>query len=274
MSAGALLLRGVPPQGVGVYARAQSAEWLSRFGFVALHGRRFDTPAKARALLEAGREVWLYTTPASWEPQTFRAEVARMLRLVRELGVSGFIADPESGWRGASSRVAAELGAMLRDAARETRVGVTSYPLWAHRRALAAECKGAVWASPQLYAKGRNPAHLQTWFGEWQEMFGRTRVIPGISGTIHMRDSDPRIETAEGFAWYLSTVPAAGGAIAWTAGIPRPHIGAGLDSYHPGGSLAAHLTLAAASRLNSPAGLVLLVLLVLVALAVSGGLYV
>lgn len=244
------IISAMPPVGVGVYARSQSVEFLSRFDFVALRSRNSDGSVNASAepqaaqLKAAGTKVWLYSGPSAWRPGgIWAAEVEHMRALARRIGASGIIADPEDGWRNALASEAESLGKALAKLAGDTRVGVTSFPLFPHRSALASACAGRVWASPQLYEKGRPSGAAAAWFADWQRLFGARRVIPSVSGWR----SHESIGTRAQFRSYLERMPKAQGAIAWTTNGAPAYFATELVDWNPAGNVGAQVAYAIAS---------------------------
>ena len=266
-----MIMAGVPPTGVGVYARNQSIEWLRQWDVVALNGWRADALAKGEALKAHGRPVWLYGTPEHWAPANWRASIGRLVALREQGGFEGIIADPERGWatlaRATRDAEALRLGQGLAEAANETRVGVTSFPLWGPLGALAEGCGTKVWASPQLYGQSLKPETIQGWYDRWSEAFGAGRVIPSIAGWIP--SARPQLASPEVYRAYLAAIPKAGGALAWTAiGQMPPHIQAQLGTYDPGDNGLLRAAMIARSVFSNP---VLLIILGVVLAGVAAG---
>jgi hypothetical protein len=208
------------PTGVGVFARDQSAAWLSQWDFVAVNGSRNDASAKVAALRSRGVDVWLYSGPDAWRPDQWRAELTRIASLASATGALGIIADPETSWPQLSptrrQSEGAALGTALASLSRAMSVGLTSYPLFPALDPMVGAIlanNGDVWGCPQLYAKGRPPSAIAQWYGLWLSKFAA--VIPAVSGWV----SDPSIADVDGFIAYLNSVPASPAGIAWpTAG--------------------------------------------------------
>jgi len=269
---GAMLAAGVPPFGLGYYAR-EAIEPRPAWRFVAVNAWRSDARELVAQARERGAAAWLYGTPEHFRPDTFRDGLARLERLAGELeGVTGVIADPEGEWPELSSsrraELAAELGAGLGALARSTRVGVTSYPSWPGLEELARAAGRGVWGSPQIYGRTANDAEtFARWFDMWRAHFG-ARCIPSIAGWA----SSPGLANAEGFRAYLARLPRAAGAIAWDATGRMPsYIADALEAYSPGGS---ELGTAGAALLvlaqHPPFMLAIVVVVVAVAAAVVG----
>lgn len=254
MDVAALVLGGMPPVGLGVYLRDQVLG--APFAFRCVNGSRSDAGEQARAARALGGEVWLYTGPTSWEPDTWRDGLASILAQRRALGATGIIADAEGGWpdvtRERAESEARELGAALGAAAADTRVGFTSYPNWGPLESFAATCGPMVWCSPQIYGRTSNTAEaFASWWARWVGLFGTARCIPSIAGWNASDDH----RTPEGFRAYLERLPRAPGAIAWTAagGVPA-HIAAALSTWSPGGSSIETAARAAYSFAARPVG--------------------
>lgn len=269
---GAMLAAGVPPFGLGYYAR-EELEPRPAWRFVAVNAWRSDAAELAREAQARGAAAWLYGTPEHFRPDTFRAGLERLERLAGEIpGIAGVIADPEGEWPELSSsrrnELAAELGAGLATLARSTRVGVTSYPSWPGLEALAREAGRGVWGSPQIYGRTANDAEtFARWLDAWRAHFG-ARVIPSIAAWA----SSEGLATPEGFRAYLARLPRAAGAIAWdVTGRMPAYIVEGLEAYSPGGS---ELGTAGAALLilaqHPPFVLAVVVVVVAIAAAVVG----
>ena len=266
---------GVPPTGVGVFARDQGVGFLSGWDWVALNAARADAVSKGRELVSRGVGVWLYSTPGRWVPSRWRGELARLLELVTQIpGCSGIIANPEAGWSGQGGQ-ARELGRALKRAAEQTRVGLGSVPLWPQLASVASECRGSCWGMPELYGKrawvdGSAERRASFW-SRYTAAWGELRTIPAISGWFGSNGIvvDP---SPDAFRAYLETIPRAMGACAWlTAGGPPSWSIPVLRGWEPAGLYPLRWLLAAAAWLTSPAGLVAaaLVVVFLAASAVS-----
>lgn len=233
----ALFLAGLPPLGLGVYARdaIEALPWR----FVAVNAWRSDARAQAATARGAGAGVWLYGTPERFTPATWRDGIARLERMAAELDVDGVIADAESEWPelSASRRAeeAAAFGAELARLARSTRVGFTSYPSFPALAELAAAAGRGVWGSPQIYGRTSSDAEVfSRWFDAWRVHFG-SRCIPSIAGW----PAGASMHDGPGFRAYLAKLPAAAGAIVWDeAGAMPSYIADALRDFHPGGSAA------------------------------------
>lgn len=258
---------GRPPSGVGVFARAQSVEWLSRWDFVALNAKRGDTAAKARELMARGVEVWLYSTPQYWTPHAWPAELLAIQTQVHELGVTGFIANPESSWSGKRDSAAA-LGTALRDAASRTRVGLVSLPMWPGLRACGEACGGTVWAAPENYAKasyqrGGAPL-LARWVKRYRDAFGHDQVITAVSAWA--RVNGIVTNDAASYRTYLAAQPTTVGSIAWTAGTGPAWMLDELREWKPAGGIVHRSARQMLAWLRSPLGLVVVSVLAVVVL--------
>lgn len=260
MSPLALLLAGVPPSGLGLYARDTVEP--GRFTFIAINHHRSDRNAQAAEVHRRGAQLWLYSTPEKWQPDQWRAELDNILASAREMGAVGIIANPESEWGSAD---AAPLGAALAVAASEIRVCVASYPDW-HGLARCAEAAGRkVSGSVEIYGRASSdPEVWARWLASWNAAWGG-RVCLSIAGW-------PAVDTmasADGFRTYLSRLPKVGGAIVWDASGNAPsYVTDALAEYEPGGSAAGTATLAAMAALRAPgiqsAALVAIIMLAIV----------
>lgn len=260
MNPGAAILGGVPPWGLGLYAR-DTIE-TGPFRFIALNAHRGDLAAQVAEVRARGAQLWLYSTPENWRPDAWAAELARIVELARVHGAVGIIADPEGGWTGempagAGSRddVAAALGTALAAASDSTRVCVTSYPSWPGLDALARAAGRRVSASIQIYGRTTQDAEeWARWYAGWRSRFG-SRLCLSIAGW----PADDSMDSAAGYASYLARLPKSGGAIVWdAAGAAPTYIQEGLASYQPGGTLLGTLTHACRAMLAAPGALVTL----------------
>lgn len=221
-----------PPTGHGIYARALGIEYLRRFDNVAIQYTRTGSGELARALLADGVDVYAFDGPAAWRPSDWRRTLPDILSWARAVGATGILPDPEDAWRGARAEQMSQLGRALREAAAELPVCITAFPLLPHRQALAAETKGYVSASPQLYAKGHPASALKAWFDHWEDLWGAGAVVPSVSIGSGIRDADPvAFGSAAGFHAYLESVPAAPGWWAWPTGsVPESRTRVYLDA--------------------------------------------
>ena len=222
------LLPGLPPFGRGGYARDVLESYLG--SFVALNAWRSDVAAQARQARSRGLRVYLYGTPERWRPDTWRPSLARIIAQCRSLGLDGIIADAEGNWSGQVEEARA-LGRALAQASDAVNVGFTSFPSWPYVRELAAQCRGKVWGTPQIYGRtGTGEGTFAAWYAPWVAAFGPGRVLPSIAGWV----SNDRLSTSAGFRAYLEMLPAACGCIVWDeAGSAPAHIVTALSSYTP-----------------------------------------
>ena len=233
---------GVPPVGIGLYARG-----------------RVGAPGPWQWYV--GRE-WSFANV-----DQMRADpVAATQRAIAEAianGRSGAILDWETDATEAQVRAVTAL--VVANAAR-TRVGFTSYPSWRYVGLIAQLTHGLMWGSPQLYF---DPATNARGWEHWRSAFG-ARLIPSAKGYVvgaHTSDAmAAALRTPAGYAAYLESVPRAGGVIIWP-NHPVPQYM--LDAIHARwGGIATPLLVpwAALSVLDSWPGLVLLLALALFAL--------
>lgn len=244
MNPAALLMAGVPPSGLGLFARDTVEQ--GRFAFIAINHKRSDRAAQAAEVRRRGATLWLYSTPEHWQPDTWEATLREIVAACRELGAVGFFANPESEWGSAD---AGPLGAALAAAASDFRVVVVSYPDW-HGLARCAQAAGRVVSGcVEIYGRASNdPEVWARWLASWSEAWGG-RVMLAIAGwpaTDAMSDS-------AGFRSYLSRLPKVGGAIVWDASGDSPtYIEDALNEYQPGGSQAGTLALATSAAMRAP----------------------
>lgn len=271
MSLAAVALAGLPPFGLGLFAR-EAVEPAPRWDFVAVNGMRSDARAQVDVVRAMGATPWLYTTPEHWQPSTWRATLTRFEALARELDVPRIIANPESEWATSPATIAQAraFGAALGALAQTMRVGVVSYPSWPALDEVSAAAGRGVWGSVEIYGRSSQDAEaFASWFARWQAAWGG-RVILSIAGWPAAPDGS--MGTAEGYAAYLGRLPHAAGAIVWDAAGAMPgYIVDGLERYHPGGSSGG--TAAAAGALvatHPPAIVALIVIVALVAALVAG----
>lgn len=227
-------MAGMPPVGLGVYDRSDNVDG-EPFTWRAINATRHDVGLQVQTARAMGGEVWLWAGPGQWTPGMWRASLARFVTLCRELGCSGVITDPENEWPNAPVSEAQAFGEGLRAAARDVRIGLTSYPEMRHVRTMAVAAGQAVWGSPQIYGRSVvNRERFAEWWDHWTAAFGPGRVIPSIAGW----NASPRISNAAGYDEYLSMIPRAPGAIVWPNGDNIPaHQREALARYNPGGSL-------------------------------------
>lgn len=232
-------VRGLPPSGRGGYVREAFESYLSSGSFAAINSVRTDAPAKVAEAQALGLEVWLYAGPDHFLPRSevisdrehsWETTLSRQLDLCASTGAVGIIADPERNWEGHRAE-AQELGRALKQASSTVRVGITSFPTWPWVDALAAECAGHVWGSPQIYGRlQQGSATFARWYAAWANAFGAARVIPSIAGWV----AADLHSTPEGFAEYLASLPVSTGCIVWDeVGSPPAYISSALSSYAP-----------------------------------------
>lgn len=271
----ALAAQGLPPSGRGVYVRDRPelvADVAARFGVV--NSRALAASEQVRALGGA----WLISGPSEWRPAVWRRGLQRLLdrrsaMLAEGLTVRGIIADPEGGWPDLSSgellREAHALGAALASQSSKMRVGLTTYPHWPGRRALAAEAGAALWYSPQIYGRTAQGAEVfSRWYGLWADLVGPQHCIPSVAlwGASEMH------RTAAGYRDYLAMVPHAAGCIAWpSVGEPAAHMVASYREHQPGGSAVETSLYVARDLLLRPAALAIGIALVAAVVLLVGG---
>lgn len=260
------ILAGMPPRGVGIYARAQSVDFLARFDFVVLNGRRADSRAKGAILISGGKSVYLFSTPERWTPAAAVSELAFLETKAHSIGAVGIVANPERDWalpanqRAAMARILST--GLVQVAERGLRVGLVSIPQWPALGDL--ELDGKVWGSPENYAKGRPAGTFERRNARWREIFGEGRVINSVSGWV----SHAEINTPEGFDVYLESLPRTLGAIAWTTNNDPAWMTQALLDWSPGGSIPEQFVQMAASFFSTAAGIVTAIVIGIVLLFV------
>lgn len=224
------------------------------------------------AILEAhGGRGWLYGLPDAWRPGSWRGTLERCLERVRETGAAGILADPENGWPQASDSEARALGEALAQAARETRVGVTSYPLFPRLDALADACRGWVWGSPQIYGASGGPAEWRAWHARWVRAWGPGSVVPSLAaGGGGLAAPRAFHGSAQGLLDYWRSVPRGAGIIFWPGASIPAHVADAAQQFHPGGSPAGTALYAIRDSLLRPAGAAMLAVLAAVFIVGTG----
>lgn len=243
-------LLGVPPTGLGVYAR----------GRVGAEG------------------PWQWYTGREWElvgvdamnGADWQAHCDAAAARARARGASGVILDREDRTPDA---VVDAIAAWIRRNAFTVRVGFTSYPSWNGLARLAAGARGLFWGSPQLYFDAATNA--RGW-ARWRSELG-LRLIPSIAAYVEGSSSSRRAEdialrgSAEAYARYLASVPRAGGAIAWPVWPVRPYMLQQLGARYGGVAMLAGLPYNVASSLDTWTGLALVLVLLVVCAALALG---
>ena len=242
----ALFWAGMPPPGLGVYARGHVPPGPWRF--VCVNAWRADRAQLVDVARERGAEPWLYGGPSRWTGDAWRASADHLYRVAGELRVPRIIADPEGG-APAGGELAA-LGARLSELARDVRVGVTFVPSFPGLDELAATAGDAVWSAVQVYGRGAlDAATFAAWYARSRARFG-ARAILSVAGWAHR----PELATLAGYQAYLAMLPRVSGAIVWTdAPELPPHVLAALTAWEPGGSGAGTASLAALAFIARPA---------------------
>jgi len=238
---------GVPPFGVGIYSRGVIPrpgpwQWYTgrEWGFVGVEAMN----------------------GADWQ----RHCDAAADEAIRS-GRSGVILDREDRTPDA---VVDAIAAWIRRWAFRIRIGFTSYPSWNGLPRLAAGARGLFWGSPQLYFDAdTNARGWRRWVGELG-----LRCVPSIAAYVDGSSSsrvaeDRRLRgTPAAYAAYLASVPHAGGVIAWPTHGPVPGYMVDAIAQRWGGvGLVAGVPFAIGATLDTYAGLLVLVVLVLVVLA-------
>lgn len=214
MTIAAAVLAGVPPSGLGCYVWQTSAppgDW--DFYCVTYTSRTLT-----RALLDAGKRVWLFAGPSAWAPGAWRATLAECLALAAaDSRIVGIVANPEEAWRSAGSAEAAEFGRALAAAAERTRVGVVTIPAQPHLATTVAAAGSSVWWSIELYANSAAPSSFATWAQRWSAAgVPRSRLSMTVAGfTPPSELGRATMATRETYRAYLDALPSTSGAIVW-----------------------------------------------------------
>lgn len=253
---GPMLSAGLPPWGLGFYAREDALELSTRF--VCIRPDRNDAQEQADAVRARGAQLWLWIGPERSRHDNFEEGLALLQARARSLGAAGVIVNPErnartGGWMAPRSReTMGRYGAACAQLARETRVGMVTFPSHPGVEEFAQAAGGAVWGSVELYGENVPDAEgMQRWYQRFVAAFGAQRVIPSIAGWAH----GPNTNTREAFRAYLARVPRAAGAIAFDAMGEMPAwMREELQSYEPGGSALGTIALALRGWLARPAG--------------------
>lgn len=207
--------RGAPPIGLGVFLRSDYVD--GPWSWVAVLGSAGNYAHVAGQAKAAGKQVWIYSMPASFGPTSWRDGLAMLLTRGAEIGAEGIIVDPETGWGASDNQQISAFGAALQDAATHTRVGITSYPAWGPIVGLAQASGDACFGVPQLYGQqgAFTQAEIEAQWSRWRTAFG-TRLIPAFA--MWVPADHPEMAEAATYDAYLRRLPAAGGAIGWMSG--------------------------------------------------------
>lgn len=259
----ALAAHGLPPLGIGKFvgSRIESEPLFAFYVVQAWRSDRDALVAQARAL---GASVWLYGGPSYWRPETWRESREHLRREVQRLGCEGYIADPENGWptlsRDRRRLELRALGEALRDDALTMRVGVSFYPGFPDLAVLADACGEGVFAVVQVYGLHAFSAEaFAGWVERARDAFGYARTAIAIAGWA----ARPEMGTPEGFARYLAMVPDAPSNFVWDLDTMPDYIKQQLAARDVGGSVLGSAAWGTLALVGRPAGVVLLVLVVL-----------
>lgn len=247
----ALLQRGMPPTGKGIFLR--DAWEPGPWHVAVVNAFRSDAAQLAQTASAAGCSIWLYGTPDRFTAATWRASLDTLRgKLTSIPHVVGVIIDREDVSPSLPD-VTAMAQAMVALSS-ETRVGFTSYPSWGGLETLARTCGESVFGCVQIYGRSsQNPADWQSWFRRWQAFFG-SRLIIATAGWA----SNPSLGTPEGFARYLDGLPRAPGALVWDESGSRmpPYIVDAYSRWEPGGGVLGTFALGALAELGRPPALI------------------
>lgn len=204
MSIARTLLGNLPPSGHGVYARAQSAAFLSQFDFVVTRVAQ----GNARDRISSLRNVWLFDFPSVWRPGTNHAAIVAKYEALIDAGAVGGIADLEDGWTGATpDQIKAVTKAIADSIGRGYRWGVTTFPELTSK--LAPVAASGAWFSPQLYHQPSGHADAY-WYTLAESIWTARMVIPSVALWSRFF---PDLAT---YRPWLDSLPPAPGAIGWT----------------------------------------------------------
>ncbi len=266
MTVASIAAAGMPPAGLGLYARNHVVAGPWRW--FAIDAWRSDAAQQVAAARALGADVWMFGGPDRWTPDTWRRSLREAVAAAQAHRASGIIVDRENGWTSSQAHATENqtLGAELRAAAMSTRVGVTSFPGAPHIDVLARATRRLVWGSPQFYARDLPPSQFGAWWSRWRSWWG-ARLIPSIAAW----PASDALGSAVGYDSYLAQLPRAGGYAAWPVH-PIPSYMTGALTQRFGGLHGlTMLPFAALGALDTWTGLVLLVLALLVAVSVLVG---
>lgn len=243
-------LVGVPPVGLGVYARGHVGEPGPWSWYV---GREWELVG-----------VEQMNSP-QWE-QHADAAVARVLAR----GGSGVVLDREDA---TPDSVVDAMAAWIRRNFMRVRIIVTSYPAWRGLERLASKARGLFVGSPQLYFDA--PTNARGW-ARWVAALG-FRVIPSVAGYVEGSDAarhaaDRALRgTPAAYTSYLHSVPRAGGAIVWPVWPVPQYMRDALAARYTGLAMFVGVPFNIASSLDTWPGLALVLVLLLVCASLALG---
>jgi hypothetical protein len=255
MTIGALMLRGVPPSGLGLYSRNRP-DAQGAWAFRVWHNAR----------------DWGFMGVEQSTPDAWARELPRAVERARQYGQRGIVVDPENGWADVGADEWRAFGLALREVAREFRVGVTSFPQVPRIEALFEAAGASVWGSPQLYFAPE--VNARGW-DRWRAMCGN-RLIPSVKGYVQGRHTTPALAawfgSESGYREYVDSLPTAAGCIVWPVHPMPGYMVSALESRYAGPRAVALAPSIAINTAASPAGFVLaaLVLAALAFAAVKG----
>lgn len=246
----ALPLVGVPPSGLGLYARGRVGEPGPWSWYV---GREWELVG-----------IEQMNSP-QWE-QHADAAVARALAR----GAQGVILDREDNTPAA---VVDAMAAWIRRNCVRVRIIVTSYPAWNGLERLAAGARGLFVGSPQLYFDA--PTNARGW-SRWLRVLG-LRLIPSVAGYVEgsaesRRAADRALRgTPSAYISYLASVPRAGGAIVWPAWPMPQYMKDALAARYTGLAMFAGVPFNIAASIDTWPGLALVLVLLMLCAALALG---
>ncbi len=251
MGLDAILNAGLPPVGRGLYCRDRIEPG---FDFYLVNAWRTDAAAMCAQLTAAGKPHWLYGGLEHWRNDNALASLQYIVAKRNTIRTPvGIVTDPETL---SDAGVLEALARGMAEAARSTRVGCTSFPMFWGLALLQAYSGPNVWFSPQIYGRtGSGAETFARWYALWTSRFGAARVIPSIAG---WPSSDVTRDQAS-YDAYLASLPRSVGFIVWDdgAGI-EPWRLATIMRYEVAGSKIGGIVNSALSWILRPTGIAVL----------------
>ncbi len=161
-----------------------------------------------------GKPMYLFGLPDAFRPGVFAATLDTMKAKVERLGLTGVVANPESGWRvdAATKRALADKLIAL---SRTMDVGIVSYPSWPglSHNGENFYANSSVWGAPEIYGVSSQDADdYRSWYARWFRAFsGKVGITFNAGGTI----SGAIRQSQSDYLRYLNNLPVAPFGIAW-----------------------------------------------------------
>lgn len=265
MNPAALLAWGMPPAGLGMFARddVEPGNWRH----VAVNVWRFDRREQAAQARELGADVWSFGGPDHWTPANWRDAIAHVRATRDEIGAVGVIAEYEDEWNFATDDERRAYGAALGELALEMRVGLTFYASMRGLAVIASAAGLGIFGMLQEHGlTSTSSPVLHRWWSEAVAIFGLRLCLAFAA----WRSSSLLDESTE-YPPYLAALPRCGGAWVWTAanGTIPGYMRDALRTYEPGGSAVGTVLEAALRALVRPVVAVVVALVALFALLVG-----